>query len=80
MQTMTKRIEYEYSVIIEVDEDEDIQHQHLSEELEAYFNTHYKNVTVGEYTFKLHSVPTIDTGIIEGDPLDPKQHPTIGLQ
>ena len=60
---MTKRIQYEYSVIIEVDEDDDIQHQHLSEELEAYFNTHHKNVTVGEYTFKLHSVPTIDTGI-----------------
>ena len=24
--------------------------------------------------------PVIDTGIIEGDPLDPKKHPTIGLQ
>ena len=24
--------------------------------------------------------PVIDTGIIEGDPLDPAKHPTIGLQ
>ena len=79
---MTKRIQYEYSVIIEVDEDDDIQHQHLSEEVEAYFNTHHKNVTVGEYSFKLHSVPTIDTGAggIDDDILNPKHHPTIGLQ
>ena len=25
-------------------------------------------------------IAVIDTGIIEGDPLDPKKHPTIGLQ
>ena len=27
-----------------------------------------------------HIQPVIDTGIIEGDPLDPTKHPTIGLQ
>ena len=38
----------------------------------------------GLYEFDVNEPPTvlpvIDTGIIEGDPLDPKKHPTIGLQ
>ena len=57
----TTRTRLKFECIIELDEDDDIQVSHLPEELEAYFNTHHKNVTVGEYTFKLHSVPTIDT-------------------
>ena len=38
----------------------------------------------GLYEFDVNEppaiLPVIDTGIIQGDPLDPKQHPTIGLQ
>ena len=33
-----------------------------------------------EFTNGTQVRPVIDTGIIEGDPLDPKKHPTIGLQ
>ena len=54
---MTMRIQFEYSVVIEADEDDDIQHQHLSEELEAYFNTYDNKVTLGEYQFKIHKLP-----------------------
>ena len=49
---MTKRIQYEYSVIIEVDEDDDIQHQHLSEELEAYFNSYENDIDVVSWKIK----------------------------
>ena len=54
---MPRRVQFEYSVIIEADEYDDIQHQHLSEELEAYFNTYDNNITLGEYQFKIHKLP-----------------------
>ena len=31
--------------------------QHLSEELEAYFNSYENKVSLGEYQFKLHKLP-----------------------
>ena len=54
---MTERIKYEYSVIIEADVNDDIQHQHLSEELEAYFNTYKNKVVLGDYQFRIHELP-----------------------
>ena len=33
-----------------------------------------------EFTNGTQVRPFIDTGVITGDPLDPKKHPTIGLQ
>ncbi len=44
----------------------------------------YTITSEGLYEFDVNEpppiLPVIDTGIIQGDPLDPKQHPTIGLQ
>ena len=54
---MTERIKYEYSVIIEADVNDDIQHQHLSEELESYFNTYENKVVLGDYQFRIHELP-----------------------
>ena len=54
---MTERIKYEYSVIIEADVNDDIQHQHLSEKLESYFNTYENKVVLGDYQFRIHELP-----------------------
>jgi len=55
---MTERVQYEYSVIIEADTYDDINHSHLSEELEAYFNSYDNKISLGEYQFKLHKLPS----------------------
>tara|TARA_R100001443_G_scaffold73806_1_gene81726 strand:- start:261 stop:434 length:174 start_codon:yes stop_codon:yes gene_type:complete len=54
---MTERVQYEYSVIIEADTYDHIDHSHLSEELEAYFNSYKNKISLGEYQFKLHKLP-----------------------
>ena len=54
---MTERVQYEYSVIIEAVTFDHIDHSHLSEELEAYFNSYENKVSLGEYQFKLHKLP-----------------------
>ena len=54
---MTERVQYEYSVIIEADTYDHIDHSHLSEELEAYFNSYENKVSLGEYQFKLYKLP-----------------------
>ena len=55
---MTRRVQFEYSVIIEADEYDDIQHQHLSEELEAYFNTYDNNITRIYFALSGGSIPS----------------------
>jgi len=56
--TKPERVQYEYSVIIEADTYDDINHSHLSEELETYFNSYENKISLGEYQFKLHKLPS----------------------
>ena len=56
--TKPERVQYEYSVIIEADAYDDINHSQLSEELETYFNSYDNKISLGEYQFKLHKLPS----------------------